>query len=39
MRVMAQEFINMRNADIKVEEARQYHRDLLALAAHGVPAK
>jgi hypothetical protein len=32
MRVLAQQYINMRNADIKVEEARKYHGELLAIA-------
>lgn len=33
MRVMAQQYINLRNADIKVEEAREYHRKLLDRAS------
>jgi hypothetical protein len=32
MRVMAQQYICMRNADIEVEKAREYHRELVDLA-------
>ena len=32
MRVMAQQYINLRNAPIEVEKATEYHGKLLALA-------